>query len=54
MEYLSDFIKFLQSTKNLSKKTLNAYSIDLNQYFKYEKIFCIPIFARLSHFFTMN
>ncbi len=37
MEYLSDFIKFLQSTKNLSKKTLNAYSIDLNQYFKYEK-----------------
>ncbi|MDE7216208.1 MAG: tyrosine-type recombinase/integrase [Clostridia bacterium] len=37
MEYLSDFIKFLQSTKNLSKKTLTAYSIDLNQYFKYEE-----------------
>ena len=37
MEYLSKFIKYLQTTKNLSPKTLNAYSIDLRQYFKFEK-----------------
>ena len=50
MEYLSDFIKFLQSTKNLSKKTLNAYSIDLNQYFKYEKDILHPDICALISF----
>ncbi|MDE7079005.1 MAG: tyrosine-type recombinase/integrase [Clostridia bacterium] len=37
MEYLTNFTRFLQTTKNLSPKTLNAYSIDLNQFFKFEK-----------------
>lgn len=37
MEYLSKFINYLQATKNLSIKTLKAYSSDLNQFFKYEQ-----------------
>lgn len=37
MDYLSDFINNLQATKNLSDKTLKAYSSDLNQFFKYEQ-----------------
>ncbi|MBD5099693.1 MAG: tyrosine-type recombinase/integrase [Clostridiales bacterium] len=37
MEYLTNFRNYLQTTKNLSPKTLNAYSIDLNQFFKFEQ-----------------
>lgn len=37
MEYLTNFTNYLQTTKNLSPKTLNAYSIDLNQFFKFEQ-----------------
>lgn len=37
MEYLTNFRNYLQTTKNLSPKTLNAYIIDLNQYFKFEQ-----------------
>jgi len=36
MDYLSDFINYLQATKNLSNKTLKAYTSDLNQFFHYE------------------
>lgn len=36
MEYLSKFINFLQTTKNLSSKTLTAYSNDLKQFFEFE------------------
>lgn len=37
MEYLSKFINFLQTTKNLSTKTLTAYFYDLRLFFVYEK-----------------
>ena len=37
MEYLTNFRNYLQTTKNLSSKTLNAYAIDLNQFFKFEQ-----------------
>ncbi|MDE6356285.1 MAG: tyrosine-type recombinase/integrase [Clostridia bacterium] len=37
MNYLSKFINYLQATKNLSDKTLMAYSSDLNQFFEYEQ-----------------
>ena len=37
MEYLTNFRNYLQTTKNLSPKTLNAYSIDLNQFLKFEE-----------------
>lgn len=37
MNYLSKFISYLQATKNLSDKTLKAYSSDLNQFFEYER-----------------
>lgn len=36
MDYLSNFINYLQATKNLSKNTLKAYKSDLNQFFLYE------------------
>lgn len=37
MDFLSKFINYLQATKNLSDKTLKAYSSDLNQFFSYEQ-----------------
>ncbi len=36
MNYLSNFIDYLQATKNLSEKTLSAYKSDLNQFAKFE------------------
>lgn len=36
MNYLSNFINYLQATKNLSEKTLKAYTSDLKQFFKFE------------------
>lgn len=37
MYYLSNFINYLYATKNLSSKTLAAYTSDLRQFFYYEK-----------------
>lgn len=37
MTYLSKFINHLHATKNLSEKTLKAYSSDLKQFFNFEK-----------------
>ncbi len=37
MNYLSNFINYLQATKNLSDKTLAAYKSDLRQFFSYEQ-----------------
>lgn len=42
MEYLSNFINFLQATKNLSSKTLAAYGSDLKQYFAFERNILYP------------
>ena len=36
MDYLSKFISYLKATKNLSPKTLAAYSSDLKQFVSYE------------------
>ncbi|MCI8369361.1 MAG: tyrosine-type recombinase/integrase [Clostridia bacterium] len=36
MDYLSNFINYLQATKNLSEKSLKAYTNDLKQFFDYE------------------
>ncbi len=37
MDYLSKFINYLHATKNLSDKTLKAYTSDLKQFFYFEK-----------------
>lgn len=37
MDYLSNFTNYLKATKNLSSKTLSAYTSDLKQFFKFEK-----------------
>ena len=42
MNYLSNFINYLQATKNLSDKTYKAYSSDLNQFFKFEQNILTP------------
>lgn len=50
MEYLSKFINYLQATKNLSQKTLTAYTSDLNQFFSFENNILAPdICAFISH-----
>ena len=36
MDFLSKFISYLQATKNLSDKTLSAYTSDLTQFFSFE------------------
>ncbi len=37
MDYTSKFISYLQTTKNLSDKTLSAYKSDLTQFFAFEQ-----------------
>ncbi|MDE6441826.1 MAG: tyrosine-type recombinase/integrase [Clostridia bacterium] len=50
MNYLSHFINYLQATKNLSQKTLAAYTSDLNQFFNFENNILQPdICAFISH-----
>lgn len=42
MKNLSNFINYLQVTKNLSDKTLSAYKSDLTQFINYELDVCHP------------
>lgn len=50
MDYLSKFITYLQVTKNLSDKTLFAYTSDLSQFFSYENDILHPdICAFIAH-----
>lgn len=50
MDFLSNFISYLQATKNLSNKTLSAYKSDLHQFFSYEKDIMQPdICSFVSH-----
>ena len=50
MNYLSNFINYLQATKNLSQKTLSAYTSDLNQFLNFENNILQPnICAFISH-----
>ena len=53
MKNINDFINYLQATKNLSPKTLSAYSSDLLNFFKYENNQLEPdICAYISHLKT--
>ena len=50
MEYLSKFINYLKATKNLSQKTLAAYSSDLTQFISFEHEILRPdICGYISH-----
>ena len=42
MDYLSKFINYLHVTKNLSNKTLKAYTSDLQQFFNFENTILQP------------
>ena len=42
MDYLSKFINYLHVTKNLSNKTLKAYTSDLKQFFNFESTILSP------------
>ncbi len=42
MDYISKFINYLHATKNLSNKTLKAYTSDLKQFFNFERIILSP------------
>lgn len=53
MGYLAKFINYLQATKNLSNKTLSAYTSDLKQFFEYEtNIFQPDVCAFISYLNT--
>lgn len=53
MNYLSNFINYLQVTKNLSAKTLSAYKSDLSQFFNYENNVLRPdICSFIAHLST--
>ncbi|MDE5756764.1 MAG: tyrosine-type recombinase/integrase [Clostridia bacterium] len=54
MEYLTNFRNYLQTTKNLSSKTLNAYSIDLNQFFKFEEDILHPDICAFISYLHIN
>lgn len=50
MIYLTNFINYLQATKNLSPKTLKAYASDLTQFSRFEPDLLHPdICAFISH-----
>jgi len=50
MKKPSDFIEYLQSTKNLSSKTLSAYQSDPKQFYAYEKEILNPDICKfISH-----
>ncbi len=42
MDYLLKFINYLHATKNLSNKTLKAYTSDLKQFFNFERAILSP------------
>ena len=42
MDYISKFINYLHATKNLSNKTLKAYTSDLKQFFNFERTILSP------------
>lgn len=53
MEYIANFINFIQTTKNLSIKTLKAYTSDLTQFLNFEKMIIAPnICAYIAHLST--
>ncbi len=54
MEYLNNFVVYLKTTKNLSYKTLNAYAIDLNQFFKFEKDILNPDICAFISYLHIN
>ena len=50
MDFLSNFIGYLQATKNLADKTLSAYTSDLCQFFSYEQNILHPnVCSFISH-----
>lgn len=52
MDYLSNFINYLQATKNLSEKTLKAYSSDLAQFFSFENCILAPNLCAYINFLS--
>lgn len=54
MDNLSNFINYLQATKNLSPKTLLAYKSDLKQFFTYEKDIVKPDICGYISYLSTN
>lgn len=52
MDYLSKFINYLQTTKNLSVTTLSAYTGDLHQFFAYERDILNPDICSFVSYLT--
>lgn len=54
MDYLSKFVNYLRATKNLSDKTLSAYSGDLHQFFSYEQDILQPDICAFVSYLSSN
>ena len=54
MDYLSKFISYLHTTKNLSMTTLSAYTGDLHQFFTYEQDILNPDICSFVSYLTSN
>ena len=54
MDFLSNFINNLQTTKNLSDKTLSAYTSDLKQFFSYEQNILNPDICSFISYLSSN
>ncbi len=54
MNYLSNFINYLQATKNLSPKTLTAYKSDLNQFLAFEENIFHPDICSYVSYLKIN
>lgn len=54
MVYLLNFINYLKATKNLSSKTLKAYSSDLNQFFTHEQNVLNPDICAFISYLNME
>ena len=54
MDYLSKFINYLHTTKNLSNKTLIAYTSDLKQFFNFENTILQPDICGFIAYLNVN
>lgn len=54
MDLSSKYIRYLQATKNLSIKTLSAYTSDLKQFFSYERDIIHPDICSFVSYLSSN
>lgn len=54
MEIIETFMQYLKTTKNLSSKTLRAYTIDIRQFIRYNSDYLSPNMCAYVEFLSTN